>query len=174
MTNPGHFGQPGRNVYISPGRPPKERSVSAALENSFKGVRGDASRIAVIAERVTRALETGWMEYDLPPGINIGDLTPKDNEGEDDKKKKKQLPMRIQAVDADTYAVFLGPDSWMDLFKFVVNHTDGPVRVENEIGDGMVINWNLQLVQIPQEMLKQIPDSGTVMLPENALRDPSQ
>lgn len=178
MANSGQFGQPGRNVYISPGRPPKERSISNALEKSLKEFRGDAARINLIADRVASALETGWMIYDRPPGVSFGDLLEWMQNDEDDGKRRKKSVMatRIQILDEDTYAVFLGPDSWMDLFKFVTTHTDGPVRVENDFGEGIHVSWNIPLVPIPSELMEQLPqqESDPQLLPLNPIDESPQ
>jgi hypothetical protein len=170
VVNSGLFGQPGRAGAAGPGRPPKERSISNSLEKAFKQARGeDSTAVQRIADRVVKALETGWMDYDKPEGIILDDLMPKDDATEDDGGKKKQRnrkAMRIQEIDANLYSVFLGPDAWIDLFKFVVNHTDGPVRAEQESGEGITVIWNMPLVQIPQELMQQIPQSDRLLLPE--------
>lgn len=163
MPNSGQFGQPGRSVYISPGRPAKERYISTALDKSFRRARGDVSRMEVIADRIAQALETGWLLYDRPEGVSFGDLL-ESYENED--KKKSKMATRIQIVDADTYAVFMGPDIWLDLFKFVTNHTDGPVRVEEDKHEGIQVIWNMPLEQIPSELMEQLPQSDPLsMLP---------
>lgn len=176
MPNSGQFGQPGRNVYISPGRPPKERSISKALEKSFNQAKGEATRMDVIAERVTAALETGWMIYDRPAGVSFEELLESTQNDEEDGKrsKKSRMATRIQIIDENTYAVFLGPDSWMDLWKFTATHTDGPVRVENDFGEGIHVTWNIPLVPIPSELMAQLPqqESDPLLLPENPTEEP--
>ena len=160
MANSGQFGQPGRNVYISPGRPAKERYISTALDKSFKRARGDVSRMEVIADRIATALETGWLVYDRPEGVSFGELL----ESNAEENKKSKMATRIQIVDANTYAVFMGPETWLDLFKFVANHTDGPVRVEEEKHEGIQVIWNMPLREIPSELLEQIPQSDQLSL----------